>query len=303
MNIAIFGGSFDPPHNGHLAVVKKALKALDIGRLIIVPAFLNPFKSSSFAPPALRLKWCKQLFKKLKSVEISEYEISQNRPVASIQTIKHFKALYNPNKIYLIIGADNLASLNKWQDYDELCELCEFVVAARDDIQINKLYKTLKINEKISSSFIRNQRDFSKIPPKIKADVSAHYSAIYAPGEIKSELKNAPKREQMQERINRIIKILDDKKAQDIASIDMSGREYIAKYVIIATTLHARHAASLIDELATALKPHLEQFLGSESSDEWSVIDLGDIIVHLMSQNYRAKYNIEDFLDKLKKGF
>lgn len=104
----------------------------------------------------------------------------------------------------------------------------------------------------------------------------------------------------MEKRIERIVKILDDKKAGEIEAIDMSGREYIAKYVIIATTLHSRHAFSLNDELARQLKPAGEKFLGSEISDDWCVIDLGDIIIHLMSQTYRAKYDIEKFLAELK---
>ena len=102
----------------------------------------------------------------------------------------------------------------------------------------------------------------------------------------------------MQERIERIIKILDAKKAEAIEAIDMSGREYIAKCVIIATTMGERHAYSLTDDL----KDEGEQFLGIESSGDWVVIDLGDILIHLMSAQYRAKYNIEEFLSKLKEA-
>ena len=285
MNIAIFGGSFDPPHNAHLAIAKSAIATLNIDLLLIIPAFLNPFKTSVFADGNLRLKWCKMLFSELAKTQISDYEILKMRPVASIESIKHFKSLYNPSKIYLIIGADNLANLQKWHNYDELCALCEFVIAKRNDIAINSKYKILNINEKISSTFIRNKKDFSKIPPLLRQEISEFYT----------------KRIKMQDRINKIIEILDAKKAENAQAIDMSGRDYIAKFVIIATTLHARHALSLIDELKTHLKPLGEQFLGSECSDEWSVIDLGDIIIHLMSQNYRAKYNIEEFLEKLKK--
>lgn len=106
----------------------------------------------------------------------------------------------------------------------------------------------------------------------------------------------------MEERISRITRILDEKKAEDIEVIDMSGQEYIAKYVIIATTLHSRHALSLKDELSSQLKPLGEKFLGEEVSDDWCVIDLGDIMIHLMSQNYRAKYDIEKFLTDLKRS-
>ena len=136
-----------------------------------------------------------------------------------------------------------------------------------------------------SSGFRRDFKD--EIPPKIAAEVIKFY-----------------KRKDMQDpkqRAEKIAEILNEKKAEDVQIIDMEGREYIAKFVVIATMLTARHAASLIEELKSVLKPLGEEFLAIESGDEWSVVDLGDIIVHLISETYRAKYNIEDFLDKLKK--
>lgn len=105
----------------------------------------------------------------------------------------------------------------------------------------------------------------------------------------------------MQNRIEKIVKLLDDKKAENIEVVDMQGKEYLAKFVIIATTLTGRHAYALLDDLKTELKPDGEEFLGIESSDDWTVIDLGDIMIHLMSETYRAKYNIEEFLKELKK--
>ena len=104
----------------------------------------------------------------------------------------------------------------------------------------------------------------------------------------------------MQNRIDKIVKILDDKKAENIEIIDMQGRDYLSKFVIVATTLAARHGAALLDDLKSELKPAGENFLGVESSEDWTVIDLGDIMIHLMSEAYRAKYNIEEFLKELK---
>ena len=62
MNIALYGGSFDPPHLGHVHVVHAALKTLDIDKIIVVPAFVNPFKSGTHAPAELRLKWLQEIF-------------------------------------------------------------------------------------------------------------------------------------------------------------------------------------------------------------------------------------------------
>lgn len=105
----------------------------------------------------------------------------------------------------------------------------------------------------------------------------------------------------MQDRIDKIVKILDDKKAENIEIIDMQGRDYLSKFVIVATTLAARHGAALLDDLKSELKPVGENFLGVESSEDWTVIDLGDIMIHLMSEVYRAKYNIEEFLKELNR--
>ena len=107
----------------------------------------------------------------------------------------------------------------------------------------------------------------------------------------------------MQDRIDEIVKILDDKKAENIEIIDMQGRDYLSKFVIVATTLAARHGAALLDDLKSELKPVGENFLGVESSEDWTVIDLGDIMIHLMSEVYRAKYNIEEFLKELNIKF
>lgn len=546
MKIALFGGSFDPPHAGHAAAVKAILSALKPDLLIIMPSFLNPFKKSFSAPPQLRLRWCRALWSDAPHVEVSDYEISQNRPVPTIQSVKFLLEKYGGNdkitsetaggmgktptavtdrvlpnganiankisagaytpgsadeilpgkadmvlpcgiakissddactavntdrvsisanaknkilqgsvadeilicdgsetkgisqstvsgisggcksnaggandvskilsadkissvvaskvsdivireisnsvggeisstskipstvrneilsankilsadaseitnasvisspvaseisssnanciadtgdvndansagdtggaddasdvsdvssadeaskansasgtdttpKLYIVVGADNLSELHKWRDFSELQKLAEFVVLTRPGYEIPRQWADLRrIEIAVDASSSGFRRDFKgEIPPKIAAEVIKFY-----------------KRKDMQDpkqRAERIAEILNEKKAEDVQIIDMSEREYIAKLVVIATTLTSRHAASLIEELKSVLKPLGEEFLTIESGDEWSVVDLGDIIVHLISEAYRAKYNIEDFLDKLKK--
>ncbi|WP_252204560.1 ribosome silencing factor [Campylobacter vulpis] len=103
----------------------------------------------------------------------------------------------------------------------------------------------------------------------------------------------------MQERIATISQILDEKKAEEIEVFDMREGEYFVSFVIIATTLGEKHALSLIDELKTKLKTKGEEFLNVESSEEWSVIDLGDILIHLLSPQYRKIYQLEELLKGL----
>ena len=174
MNIAIFGGSFDPPHLGHDMIVKEALKSLNINKLIIIPTFLSPFKSEFGAPPNLRLQWCRSLWENLSpKIIVSDYEASQNRAVATIDSVSYFKN--NASRIYLIIGADQLNSLHKWHRYDELKALVSFVVACRDGIKIDENLQKLDINVKISSSKIKSELNFKHIPTAILDSVEKFY--------------------------------------------------------------------------------------------------------------------------------
>jgi len=173
MKIAIFGGSFDPVHMGHIEVVKKALDFLDINKLIIMPNYLNPLKHKFSAMPETRLKWLKEVFKDFDKVEVSDFEIKQNKPVFTIETVK----IFNPN--YFIIGSDNLKTLHKWKNIDELKNMVEFVVATRGNIDENLLKKhninkIIKVNIPISSTEIRNGK-FQYLPKKIENEIKEFY--------------------------------------------------------------------------------------------------------------------------------
>jgi ribosome-associated protein len=102
----------------------------------------------------------------------------------------------------------------------------------------------------------------------------------------------------MDKRIEKITAVLDKNKADAIEVFDLKEKDYFVDSVVIATSLNARHTEALLNHLKTELKP-AEQFLGVDISDEWIVIDLGDILIHIMTPEYRVKYNIEEFLSKL----
>ncbi len=170
--IALFGGSFDPPHLGHEAVVQALLKLREIDEVLIMPTYLNPFKSSSFAPAQMRLKWLKEIFSSLDRVKISSFEVEQNKKVPTIETVEYLLKSYQ--KVYLVIGADNLSSLKKWHRFDTLKKKVTFIVASRDDIDIPPEYIQLQVDQSISSTRLRSQIDTTKLC-KVNAQEIAHY--------------------------------------------------------------------------------------------------------------------------------
>ena len=168
MEVILFGGSFDPIHKGHLEIINKASQIAN--KVIVLPNYLNPLKHSFSAPADLRLKWLKQTINNPK-VEISDYEIKQNKVCYTIDTVKYFKQFYD--KISFVIGADNLKTLDKWKDIETLKSLVEFLVVTRDKISVND-YKTINLNIPTSSSDIRNG-NFEFVPNEIKEEVKKFY--------------------------------------------------------------------------------------------------------------------------------
>ncbi|MCK5855322.1 MAG: nicotinate (nicotinamide) nucleotide adenylyltransferase [Sulfurovaceae bacterium] len=163
-SVALFGGSFDPPHLGHLSIIEEALKLLEIDRVIVIPTFLNPFKSSSEASPLQRLKWSKELFGTISKVFISDYEINQGKSIKTSQTLAHFQQQYSVK--YIIIGADNLASIHKWHNFQILNEQIDWIIATRESYALDttalRVFKLLKVDINISSTQIREQNKGKK---------------------------------------------------------------------------------------------------------------------------------------------
>ncbi|MCF6206902.1 MAG: ribosome silencing factor [Sulfurovum sp.] len=101
------------------------------------------------------------------------------------------------------------------------------------------------------------------------------------------------------ERIDNIVKILDEKKAEEIEVFNLDDADYIANRVVIANSLNLKHTQALYDQLKETLKPKGETFMHADMSDEWIVADLGDILVHIMIPEYRQRYSLEQFLSEL----
>ncbi len=172
MNIAIFGGSFDPPHLGHLAVIDAALAHLPIERLYVVPAFVSPFKSATAAPATLRLQWLKTLVHDPRVV-VSDFEVAQNRSVATIETVTHFKN--GADNVYVIIGSDHLEHLHKWHRFETLDEAVTWVVATRTDVAIDPRFIQLSVDVPVSSTALRRELKREWIPEAITQEVIEYY--------------------------------------------------------------------------------------------------------------------------------
>jgi ribosome-associated protein len=106
----------------------------------------------------------------------------------------------------------------------------------------------------------------------------------------------------MEERIKKIVDVLDFNKAEDIETFDLSGKGYIVNSVVICTALNNKHSLALLNHLKNELKPAGEEFIRTEEEGDWIIADLGDILIHIMTQAHRDKYSLEDFLTNFQEA-
>ena len=131
--IGLFGGTFDPVHLGHTAVVAAAVKHIGAERAIFIPAKCSPLKSiKPVASDGERLEMIKLAIADLPNFEASDYELRKEGPSYTIETVKYFKEQYGGDvSIYWLMGSDVIEELVYWYKVTELIDLCNLSVMYR----------------------------------------------------------------------------------------------------------------------------------------------------------------------------
>ena len=153
--IILFGGSFDPIHNGHLSIAEEACRLLNAEKVIFIPAKNPRWKNPSDIKD--RKEMLELALKNRKNFEISDFEINSVSEVNySIDTVKYFISRFPDRKLYLLIGYDQMDRLKDWKDIGELAGLIQMVAYARpfypkDDEAIKNFH--IRIIETATNTF------------------------------------------------------------------------------------------------------------------------------------------------------
>ena len=130
-NIGIFGGTFDPIHNGHLIIAQLAAEEVGLEKVIFIPNKIPPHREEPFASPASRYEMVKLSISDNPLFEISDSELKKGERSYSVETIRELKTIYPDKTIFLIIGGDTYPELSTWKDIGKLSEMVTFLVAPR----------------------------------------------------------------------------------------------------------------------------------------------------------------------------
>lgn len=135
MKILLYGGTFDPPHEGHINLLKAAVEQIKPDRVIVMPAGTPPHKKASTTPASLRLAMC-SCFRQLgEQIQISDWEISRRTKSYTIDTIQMLRKQFSDAQIYLCIGSDMLESFETWKDWQTIVQTCILVAHCRDEAE------------------------------------------------------------------------------------------------------------------------------------------------------------------------
>ncbi|MFZ0818987.1 MAG: nicotinate-nucleotide adenylyltransferase [Candidatus Acidiferrales bacterium] len=144
-SVALFGGSFDPIHSGHLAVARSAVKRFGLDRVYFIPSGVPPHKPKRHLVPfahrmAMVALACADHEEFLPSLAEAGEDQSGHQIFYSVDTVRHFRqTLHAHEHIYFILGADQFLGIATWKDYETLLGLCDFIVANRPGFRIEAL--------------------------------------------------------------------------------------------------------------------------------------------------------------------
>jgi nicotinate-nucleotide adenylyltransferase len=156
--IGLYGGSFDPIHNGHLILARDAVERLELDKVIFLPARISPHKlDRPPAPPDARCQMLATAIVDEPRFEMDACEIARQGPSFTVDTLQTFRARYPQAKLYYLIGDDNLPELETWKNISKIRELAQFVVLSRAGMPFLCDFPTISRHIEISSTEIRNR--------------------------------------------------------------------------------------------------------------------------------------------------
>ena len=140
MNIGVFGGTFNPPHTGHLIVAERVREELGLGKILFIPSSVSPHKQHhQSVDPAHRMEMVQLAVLGQNFFESSDIEVSRGGVSYTVETLGQLKRKEPSNTFYLLIGFDNLVEFNTWKSPEQIIELADVVVMTRPGFQLQEV--------------------------------------------------------------------------------------------------------------------------------------------------------------------
>jgi nicotinate-nucleotide adenylyltransferase len=180
MRTALYGGSFDPIHHGHLLLAREALEQLSLDRVVFIAAAISPFKAHlQPAPPAVRLAMVEAAIAGEPRFECDDSEVNRTGPSFTIDTLEAWRDRFPEDELFYFIGQDNVADLPKWRRHTDLLKTARFVVFERQADAPPHGFDCIRRRLDISSTEIRKRVAEGRsirylVPETVRAIIAQH---------------------------------------------------------------------------------------------------------------------------------
>lgn len=321
MRIGIFGGSFNPPHLGHINSVKTLIDRVGLDQVLVVPNFQNPLKKMVEGPSALnRLEMTKRAFADLgNKVVVTDMEVVKGKVNYTIETLTEIKKKNPEYDLHFIMGIDLLPELSRWKKWEEILEMAHLIVTSRPGFEfpdsaeelpefLRPLVKQIDFNivelktgkeiqfvqlpdMNVSATDVRKRLHLGKkVSQQLPLSVEAFIrdEGLYKP--LKEKIKD------YQQFTEYCAGQLFARKAIQVRGFDLRKITAPTEFALVASGTSTRHAASLAENLLRSVKEEfnlLPQGIEGLSEGRWVLIDYGSLMVHVFYDYVRSEYSIE----------
>ncbi len=322
MRVGIFGGSFNPPHLGHVNSVKTLIERAGLQEVLVIPTWKNPLKKLVEGPtPESRLEMTRRAFADVgNKVKVDDLEILKGKTSYTIETIKDLKKKRPDDEFHLIVGIDLLPELASWKKWEEILEQVSLIVTSRPNFDfpenIEELPEFLRpVAKQLDFNIVElksgKEIQFVQLPDM---DISAsdvrkrlHIGQNVSqqlPLGVESYIREAKLYAPLKEKIKDYQKFTEfcagqlfDRKAIQVRGFDLRKMAAPTEFALVSSGTSTRHASSLAENLLRAVKEEynlLPQGIEGLSEGRWVLIDYGSLMVHVFYDFVRNEYAIEN---------
>ncbi|WP_371068717.1 nicotinate-nucleotide adenylyltransferase [Sediminibacillus sp. JSM 1682029] len=180
--IGLLGGTFDPPHLGHLLIAEEVYHALQLDEVWFIPSNLPPHKQHSGTNASVRLEMVESAIEDNPHFRVEPIELEREGKSYTIDTIRLLREREPDTDFYFIIGADMVEYLPKWHQIQELADMVHFVGVKRSDYRLDTVYPVMEVEIPgidVSSTLIRDRTSSNHsvkylVPDKVINKIKEH---------------------------------------------------------------------------------------------------------------------------------
>jgi nicotinate-nucleotide adenylyltransferase len=314
--LGVMGGMFDPVHLGHLQLAQAVRALCSLDEVKLVPCGSPVHRPAAQASSEERLRMLALATVGLPWLTVDPRECRSTKPSYTFDTVAALRREQPAALLFLVVGLDAFLKFHTWHRWQELLDMVQLVVASRPGYQLelqqlDSVLQTeveLRLQAEAGEAGAAGRILMAELhTPAISSTVvrarlrSSTDVSTLLPAAVAEYIKSTRLYENEDQKLNSselrdfARNVLEDMKGQDIVCMDIKKLSTIADYMLVVTGTSTRHVKSMADELVKRSKADGIAVRGQEGEQqaEWVLIDLGDVVVHVMQASVRKLYDLE----------